>query len=44
MSAQINHVSVNALDLQRDLTPTSHHHLGITVADLEPAYRAAGCS
>jgi catechol 2,3-dioxygenase-like lactoylglutathione lyase family enzyme len=79
MSAQINHVSVNALDLQesvdfyvdllgaeliptpnfgipvqwlalghtqlhlfeRDLSPTSHHHLGITVADLEPAYRAA---
>ena len=79
MSAQINHVSVNALDLEesvdfyvdllsaeliptpnfglpvqwlalgdtqlhlfeRDLAPTSHHHLGITVADLEPAYRAA---
>jgi len=77
--AQINHVSVNALDLQesvdfyvdllgaepiatpnfgipvqwlalgrtqlhlfeRDLTHTSHHHLGITVDDLEPVYRAA---
>jgi catechol 2,3-dioxygenase-like lactoylglutathione lyase family enzyme len=76
---RINHVSVNALDLQesvdfyvdllgaepiatpnfglpvqwlalgrtqlhlfeRDLTPTSHHHLGITVDDLEPVYRAA---
>ena len=79
MSPEINHVSVNALDLQesvdfyvdllgaepiatpnfgipvqwlalggtqlhlfeRDLTPTSHHHLGITVDDLEPVYRAA---
>ena len=79
MSSRINHVSVNALDLQesvdfyvellgaepiptpnfgldvqwlalgrtqlhlfeRDLQPTSHHHLGITVDDLEPAYRAA---
>jgi catechol 2,3-dioxygenase-like lactoylglutathione lyase family enzyme len=79
MSPQINHVSVNARNLQesvdfyvdllgaeliptpnfglpvqwlalgdtqlhlfeRDLTPTSHHHLGITVADLEPVYRAA---
>ena len=79
MPAQINHVSVNALDLdesvrfyvdllgaellptpnfgipvqwlglgrtqlhlfERDLTPTSHHHLGITVDDIEPAYRAA---
>ena len=76
---QINHVSVNARDLQesvafyeellgaeriatpnfglpvqwlalgstqlhlfeRDLTPTSHHHLGITVDDVEPVYRAA---
>lgn len=26
---------------ERDLTPTSHHHLGITVDDLEPVYRAA---
>jgi catechol 2,3-dioxygenase-like lactoylglutathione lyase family enzyme len=79
MSLRINHVSINALDLQesvdfyvellgakpiatpnfglpvqwlalgrtqlhlfeRDLTPTSHHHLGITVDDLEPVYRAA---
>jgi catechol 2,3-dioxygenase-like lactoylglutathione lyase family enzyme len=79
MSPQINHVSVNAVDLQesvdfyvdllgaapiatpnfglpvqwlalgdtqlhlfqKDLTPTSHHHLGITVDDLEPVYRAA---
>ena len=79
MSSRINHVSVNALNLQesvdfyvdllgaepiatpnfgipvqwlalgrtqlhlfeRDLTPTSHHHLGITVDDLEPVYRAA---
>ena len=79
MSSRINHVSVNALDLQesvdfyvellgaeliptpnfgipvqwlalgrtqlhlfeRDITPTSHHHLGITVDDLEPVYRAA---
>jgi catechol 2,3-dioxygenase-like lactoylglutathione lyase family enzyme len=79
MSPHINHVSVNARDLQRsvafytellgaepiatpnfgipvqwlaigdtqlhlferDLTPTSHHHLGITVEDLEPVYRAA---
>ena len=80
MSARINHVSVNARDLQesvdfyidllgaeliptpnfglpvqwlalgrtqlhlfeRDLRPTSHHHLGgITVDDLEPVYRAA---
>jgi catechol 2,3-dioxygenase-like lactoylglutathione lyase family enzyme len=76
---RINHVSVNALDLQesvdfyvdllgceklatpnfgipvqwlalgntqlhlfeRDLKPTSHHHLGITVDDVEPVYRAA---
>jgi catechol 2,3-dioxygenase-like lactoylglutathione lyase family enzyme len=79
VSSRINHVSVNARDLQesvdfyvellgaeliptpnfglpvqwlaldrtqlhlfeRDLQPTSHHHLGITVDDLEPAYRAA---
>jgi catechol 2,3-dioxygenase-like lactoylglutathione lyase family enzyme len=79
VSPEINHVSVNAVDLQesvafyvdllgaepiatpnfgipvqwlalggtqlhlfeRDLTPTSHHHLGITVDDLEPVYRAA---
>jgi len=79
VSSRINHVSVNALDLQesvdfyvdllgaellptpnfglpvawlglgrtqlhlfeKDLTPTSHHHLGITVDDLEPIYRAA---
>jgi catechol 2,3-dioxygenase-like lactoylglutathione lyase family enzyme len=79
MSAQINHVSVNARNLQesvdfyvdllgaeliptpnfglpvqwlalgdtqlhlfeRDLSPTSHHHLGITVSDLAPVYRAA---
>ena len=26
---------------ERDLQPTSHHHLGIAVADLEPVYRAA---
>jgi catechol 2,3-dioxygenase-like lactoylglutathione lyase family enzyme len=26
---------------ERDLQPTSHHHLGISVDDLEPAYRAA---
>ena len=26
---------------QRDLTPTSHHHLGITVDDIDPVYRAA---
>lgn len=26
---------------QKHLQPTSHHHLGITVDDLEPAYRAA---
>lgn len=26
---------------ERDLQPTSHHHLGITVNDLEPVYRAA---
>jgi hypothetical protein len=26
---------------ERDLEPTSHHHLGITVDDVEPVYRAA---
>ncbi|MEA2211192.1 MAG: hypothetical protein QOF83_1140 [Solirubrobacteraceae bacterium] len=26
---------------ERDLTPLSHHHFGVTVDDLEPAYRAA---
>jgi catechol 2,3-dioxygenase-like lactoylglutathione lyase family enzyme len=26
---------------ERDLTPTSHHHFGITVEDVEPVYRAA---
>jgi catechol 2,3-dioxygenase-like lactoylglutathione lyase family enzyme len=26
---------------ERDLKPTSHHHLGITVDDLEPVYRVA---
>jgi catechol 2,3-dioxygenase-like lactoylglutathione lyase family enzyme len=79
MSSRINHVSINARDLQesvdfwvellgaepiptpnfglpvqwlalgrtqlhlfeRDLQPTSHHHLGITVDDLEPVYRVA---
>ena len=79
MTARINHVSVNARDLQesvdfyvellgaeliptpnfglpvqwlalgrtqlhlfeRDIQPTSHHHLGITVDDLEPVYRVA---
>ena len=79
MSSRINHVSVNARDLQEsvdfyvdllgaeliatpnfglpvqwlalgrtqlhlfeaDMQPTSHHHLGITVDDLEPVYRAA---
>src|ERR1700761_2081658 len=79
MSSRINHVSVNARDLdesvdfyvellgaepiptpnfglpvqwlalgrtplhlfERDPTPTSPHHLGITVDDLAPAYRAA---
>ena len=79
MGLRINHVSVNATDLQesvefyvdllgavplttpnfgipvqwlglgrtqlhlfeRDLTPTSHHHFGITVDDLEPVFRAA---
>jgi catechol 2,3-dioxygenase-like lactoylglutathione lyase family enzyme len=79
VAGQINHVSVNALDLaesvdfyvdllgaeriatpnfgipvqwlalgntqlhlfERDLTPASHHHLGITVDDLEPVFRAA---
>ena len=79
MGPQINHVSINARDLQesvefyvdllgaepiatpnfglpvqwlalgrtqlhlfeRDLSPTSHHHLGITVDDVEPVYRVA---
>jgi catechol 2,3-dioxygenase-like lactoylglutathione lyase family enzyme len=79
MSTDINHVSVNAVDLEesvdfyvdllgakpiptpnfglpvrwlafghtqlhlfeRDLQPTSHHHFGVTVDDVEPAYRAA---
>jgi catechol 2,3-dioxygenase-like lactoylglutathione lyase family enzyme len=79
MSLQINHVSINALNLQesvdfyvdllgvepiatpnfglpvqwlalgrtqlhlfeRDLRPTNYHHLGITVDDVEPVYRAA---
>jgi catechol 2,3-dioxygenase-like lactoylglutathione lyase family enzyme len=79
MGLRINHVSVNAIDLQesvdfyvdllgaepietpnfglpvqwlalgrtqlhlfeRELQPTSHHHFGITVDDLEPVYRAA---
>jgi catechol 2,3-dioxygenase-like lactoylglutathione lyase family enzyme len=79
MPTTINHVSVNAVDLQRsvdfyvellgaepiptpnfgipvqwlalgrtqlhlferDILPTSHHHLGITVDDLEPVYRVA---
>ena len=79
MSSRINHVSINARDLQesvdfyvdllgadliptpnfglpvqwlalgrtqlhlfeKDIKPTSHHHLGITVDDLEPVYRAA---
>lgn len=26
---------------QRDIEPTSHHHFGITVEDLEPVFRAA---
>jgi catechol 2,3-dioxygenase-like lactoylglutathione lyase family enzyme len=26
---------------ERDVQPTSHHHFGVTVDDLEPAYRAA---
>jgi catechol 2,3-dioxygenase-like lactoylglutathione lyase family enzyme len=26
---------------EKDLQPTSHHHLGITVDDIEPVYRAA---
>lgn len=26
---------------ERDLQPTSHHHLGITVDDLEPVFRVA---
>jgi catechol 2,3-dioxygenase-like lactoylglutathione lyase family enzyme len=79
MSLRINHVSVNARNLERsvqfyvellgaeliatpnfglpvqwlalgntqlhlferDITPTSHHHLGITVEDVEPVYRVA---
>ena len=79
MTVRINHVSINALNLEesvdfyvellgaepiptpnfglpvqwlalgraqlhlfeRDLTPTSHHHLGITVEDIDPVYRAA---
>ena len=79
MPARINHVSVNAQNLQesvafyvdllgaeliatpnfglpvqwlalgrtqlhlfqRDMPPTSHHHFGVTVDDLEPVYRAA---
>ena len=79
VSTRINHVSVNARELQesvdfyvellgaepiatpnfglpvqwlalgrtqlhlfeRDIEPTSHHHFGITVEDLEPVYRAA---
>jgi catechol 2,3-dioxygenase-like lactoylglutathione lyase family enzyme len=79
MGLQINHVSINARNLQesvdfyvdllgaepiptpnfgipvqwlalgrtqlhlfeRDIQPTSHHHLGITVDDVEPVYRAA---
>ena len=79
MGARLNHVSINALDLEESvdfyvdllgaeriatpnfgipvqwlalgrtqlhlfekaLQPTSHHHLAITVDDLEPVYRAA---
>jgi catechol 2,3-dioxygenase-like lactoylglutathione lyase family enzyme len=79
MGLRINHVSVNATNLQesvdfyvellgaeplttpnfglpvqwlalgttqlhlfeRELTPTSHHHFGITVDDLEPVFRVA---
>jgi catechol 2,3-dioxygenase-like lactoylglutathione lyase family enzyme len=26
---------------ERDLTPSSHHHFGVTVDDVEPVYRAA---
>ena len=26
---------------ERDIQPTSHHHLGITVDDLEPVFRVA---
>ena len=26
---------------ERDLRPTSHHHFGVTVDDVEPVYRAA---
>jgi catechol 2,3-dioxygenase-like lactoylglutathione lyase family enzyme len=77
--SRINHVSVNAVDLEastefyvdllgaeriatpnfglpvqwlalgttqlhlfeRDMPPTTHHHFGVTVDDLEPVYRAA---
>jgi len=79
MGSQINHVSINARDLQesvdfyvellgaepiatpnfgfpvqwlalgetqlhlfqKDVQPLSHHHLGITVEDVEPVYRVA---
>jgi catechol 2,3-dioxygenase-like lactoylglutathione lyase family enzyme len=79
MSPRINHVSINAIDLQdsvdfyvdllgaepiptpnfglpvqwlavgrtqlhlfqKNLRPTSHHHFGVTVDDVEPVYRAA---
>jgi catechol 2,3-dioxygenase-like lactoylglutathione lyase family enzyme len=79
VSSRINHVSINAVDLEesvrfyveilgaepiatpnfgipvqwlalgrtqlhlfeRDIQPSSHHHFGVTVDDLEPAYRAA---
>jgi catechol 2,3-dioxygenase-like lactoylglutathione lyase family enzyme len=79
VSSRINHVSINAVDLEesvqfyvdvlgaeriatpnfglpvqwlalgrtqlhlfeRDIQPTSHHHFGVTVDDVEPAYRAA---
>lgn len=79
MGSQINHVSINARDLQesvdfyvellgaepiatpnfgfpvqwlalgetqlhlfqKDVQPLSHHHLGITVEDVEPVYRIA---
>src|ERR1700677_2063417 len=26
---------------ERDLTPTSHHHFGVSVEDITPVYRAA---
>ena len=79
MSSRINHVSINARDLEesvafyadvlgaerittpnfglpvqwlalgrtqlhlfeKDLTPTSHHHFGVTVDDVAPVYQAA---